>query len=253
VTDIAWTERAPDTGRAPTRDFLLRHGLENGWGGAVPGALWLPAERVPRALILVGHGGSRHKRYETTLKFIVDAVERNGFAVAAIDGPVHGARRGDRSRELADTQADFREVWRTPGSGIAGMCADWQAALTALRDLPELARLPVGYYGLSMGTAYGLPFVAADKRIGAAVLGMWGANYPNSEPLVAAAAELTCPVMWLHKSEDDFFTLDGALEIYGAIPGEDKRMMLSPGPHAEATPEQIATALAFLARRLTGG
>ena len=248
MTDIEWSDVAPDTGRAPTRDFLLRHD-----SGTVPGALWLPAERVPRGLILVGHGGSRHKRFETTLKFIAEAVERRGFAVGAIDGPVHGARRGDRSRELADTQADFRELWRTPGSGIAGMTADWQAALTALVALPELAGRPVGYYGLSMGTAYGLPFVAADNRIDAAVLGMWGANYPNSAPLVAGAADIACPLLWLHKSEDDFFTLDGALAIYGAVAHDDKRMLLSPGPHAEATPEQIAAALDFLARRLTGG
>lgn len=248
MSDITWIEVAPDTDRAPTRDFLLNHE-----SGEVPGALWLPAERVPKALVLVGHGGSRHKRFESTLKFIAEAVERRGFAVCAIDGPIHGARRGDRSPDLKETQGDFLELWKTPGSGIGGMTADWRAALSALLALPELTGRPVGYYGLSMGTAYGLPLVAADDRIGAAVLGMWGANFPNSQSLVEAAGKVSCPTLWMHKTEDDFFTLEGSLEIFDAIPGKDKRMVMYPGPHDEATLEQIYTALDFLTRQLVGG
>jgi dienelactone hydrolase len=248
MTDITWTDLPPDTGAAPTRDFMLRHR-----DGSVPGALWLPAAGAPKALLLVGHGGSRHKRAPTTLTFIGEAVERRGFAVAAIDGPLHGARRGaDRSADPADTQMDFRNLWATPGNGIAGMTADWRAALAALRREAALSGLPVGYFGLSMGTAYGLPFVAAEPRVGAAVLGMWGANYPNSAPLVEAAGRVRCPVFFMHKTEDHFFTLDGAFAIYGALPGEDKRMLLSPGPHAEATAEQIELALTFFTRRLAG-
>ena len=249
MADIDWADVAPDTGAAPTRDFRLHHA-----GGEVPGALWLPASGTPKALLLVGHGGSRHKRAPTTLTFIGEAVENFGFAVAAIDGPVHGARRGsDRSSDPTDTQMDFRRIWESPGNGIAGMLADWQATLTALLQTDALHGLAAGWFGLSMGTAYGLPLVAADARIAAAVLGMWGANYPNSQPLVDAAARVRCPVWFMHKTEDQLFTLDGALEIYNALPNEDKRMLLSPGPHAEATPEQIDIALTFFTQRLVGG
>ena len=82
---------------------------------------------------------------------------------------------------------------------------------------------------------------------------MWGLNYPDSTPLLKAAKEVRCPVYFMHKTEDNFFTLDGALELYNALPGENKRMLLLPGPHAEATPEQIETALAFLNHMMTGG
>ena len=51
VSDIVWTDVVSDTGSALTRDFLSRHD-----GGEVPGALWLPADARPKALILVGHG-----------------------------------------------------------------------------------------------------------------------------------------------------------------------------------------------------
>ena len=245
IGDIVWTDVVSDAGSATTRDFLSRHD-----GGEVPGALWLPVGARPKALILVGHGGSRHKREVTTLNFIIEAVERNGFAVVAIDGPLHGARRGNRSQEPSDTQKDFLDLWRSPGSGVAEMLADWQASLTMVLSEPKLAGLPVGYFGLSMGTAFGLPLVAADPRIDAAVVGMWGANYPNSNILVESAGQVDRPILFMHKTEDNFFTLEGALEIYDAIPGDDKRLLMTPGPHGEATPEQIETALTFFTRCL---
>jgi fermentation-respiration switch protein FrsA (DUF1100 family) len=245
VGNVIWTNVASDTGTATTRDFLIQYD-----GGEVPGALWLPANAPPKALILVGHGGSRHKREITNLTFIEEAVERNGFAVAAIDGPLHGARRGDQLSKPSYIQKEFLGLWESAGNGIALMLADWQATLGVLVDELKVSELPVGYFGLSMGTAYGLPFVAADERVGAAVLGMWGANYPNSDVLVNTAGEVSCPVLFMHKSDDNFFTLEGALEIYNAIPGDDKRLLMNSGSHSEATSEQIQAALTFFIQRL---
>ena len=252
MEQIQWADVASDTGRAETRDFIIQH-----QGRAVPGALWLPAEGSPEAMILVGHGGSRHKRDESTLDFIGQLVESTNLAAAAIDGPIHGSRGCHLSpQELPDPgarQAAFLDLWKSPGNGIKNMVADWQVSLTALLALPELKGIPIGYFGLSMGTAYGLPFAAADARIDAAVLGMWGANYPNSAVLIERARFVKCPVLFLHKSEDSFFTLEGGLEIYHALPGEDKRFMMHEGPHTSATPEQTNLAIRFLVERLTIG
>ena len=252
MKQIQWADVASDTGHAETRDFIIHH-----QGRAVPGALWLPAEGAPEALILVGHGGSRHKRDESTLDFIAELVENNNLAAAAIDGPIHGSRGLElSSHEASDPsarQAAFLDLWKSPGNGIKNMVADWQVSLTALLTLPELKGIPIGYFGLSMGTAYGLPFAAADARIDAAVLGMWGANYPNSAVLVERARFVKCPVLFLHKSEDSFFTLEGGLEIYHALPGQDKRFMMHEGPHTSATPEQTNLAIRFLVERLTIG
>ena len=245
MSSILWMNVASDTGAATTRDFLLHHNE-----GCVPGAVWLPVDVPPKALILVGHGGSRHKRELTTLTFIKEAVERRGFAVAAIDGPLHGARRGNRSLDPSKVQKEFLDLWQSPGNGISGMCVDWEASLTTVLSEINIPDLPVGYFGLSMGTAYGLPLIATDARIDAAVIGMWGANYPNSNVLVKAASEIDCPVLFLHKSDDNFFSLEGALEIYDSIIGEDKRFIMNPGPHSEATSEQIETALSFFSHRL---
>ena len=75
ASDVIWTDVATDIGPALTRDFLIRYD-----GQDVPGALWLPIDRRPNALILVGHGGSRHKREVTALKFVAEAVEQACFA-----------------------------------------------------------------------------------------------------------------------------------------------------------------------------
>ena len=164
MRQIQLTDVASDTGNAKPRDFIIQH-----QGRAVPGALWLPAEGGAEALILVGHGGSRHKRDESTLDFIAELVENNNLAAAAIDGPIHGSRGCDlSSEELPDPgarQAAFLDLWKSSGNGIENMVADWQVSLTALLTLPELEGIPIGYFGLSMGTAYGLPFAAADARI----------------------------------------------------------------------------------------
>jgi hypothetical protein len=118
VSDIVWTDVVSDTGSALTRDFLSRHD-----GGEVPGALWLPADARPKALILVGHGGSRHKREVTTLKFIAEAVEQNGFAAAATDGPLHGARRGDRSPKPSDIPRTIFSTSENPQGTVLPRCS----------------------------------------------------------------------------------------------------------------------------------
>ena len=240
------TPAAADAAGAATQDFTVMQG-----GGAVPGALWLPAQGSPKGLLLYGHGGSRHKRDPSVVGFVEAAIARHGFAVAAIDGPVHGARYDGPPRSGPDTQMAFRRQWEgdADDSAMAGMVADWRAALDGLTADPRLRGLPIGYYGLSMGHAFGVPLLAADDRIAAAVIGLWGANYPNSDRLAVAAGRVRCPTLSMQMRSDELFTLDGAIALFDALAGDDKRFLLMPGPHT-LTPEQTETGLAFLARRL---
>jgi fermentation-respiration switch protein FrsA (DUF1100 family) len=53
-----WTDRRVADGGVVERSFQLRRS-----GGPVPGVLWLPPSPAsPRQLVLLGHGGSGHKR-----------------------------------------------------------------------------------------------------------------------------------------------------------------------------------------------
>jgi hypothetical protein len=49
-----------------------------------------------------------------------------------------------------------------------------RATLGAFQQLPEIGvEAPVGYYGLNMGTAMGVPLAAVEPRITAAVFGQF--------------------------------------------------------------------------------
>ena len=130
-------------------------------GRVVPGIVWTP-ERVegPRPLVLIGHGGSGHKREPHILGLARRLVRHDGIAAAAIDGPMHGDRKTEVSLEEMRRRmqsSDSRNV------ATSQMVSDWKATLDALQKLPEIGVAPVGYWGLSMGTMFGLPFVAADS------------------------------------------------------------------------------------------
>ena len=122
MANIKWTKLPPDASTARTSDFLIRYSQ-----GIVPGALWLPDDRSPVGLILAGHGGSRHKRDITITESVGKLVELTGFAVAAIDGPIHGVRRGENMTAPADIQREFLDLWEGKEDGVEGMVSDWMA------------------------------------------------------------------------------------------------------------------------------
>ncbi len=214
----------------------------------VPGIAWTPeATRGPKSLVLIGHGGNGHKRQDHILSLARRLVRHHGIAAAAIDGPAHGDRRP------ADLPADDVQARRArmvrPGV-TDSMIADWRAALDALQKLPEVGIGRVGYRGLSMGTLFGLPFVAAEPRVAAAVLGLMGTGLLSGERLERDAAEVRVPVLFLHQWDDQLIPRDRALALFDALASQDKRMHTHPGAHAAVPPEEFAFTEAFLAERL---
>lgn len=213
----------------------------------IPALLWRPAGRS-RGIVLACHGGSGHKASPAVLA-IARACTPLGFSVLAIDGPVHGDRRADGNLDPAVARTSFRTAWRE-GVGRTDMALDMSAALDALLQDPAHAKLPVGYIGVSMGTAYGIPLLAQDRRIIAAAIGLWSTTYPASGHLAEYAARIECPVWFTQQWNDEYFDREGTAALFDAIGAADKRLVAYPGPHKELEGERLTDAVAFIAGRL---
>ena len=219
-------------------------------GRTVPGLLWTPdAVDGPRPIVLVGHGASLHKRVPYVVAVARMLARHHGIASVAIDGPSHGDRRPDGGHDPVTVFADFPAEWSRPGS-VDDMVEDWRATLDAVRAEPDVGDGPIGYWGLSMGSIYGIPLVAAEPRIKVAVLGLLGLVGPTKERLATDAAKITCPVLYLLQWDDQLFAHDKVIDLYDRVGAVDKRLHAHPGEHSAVPPEEIGFSVDFLARYL---
>ncbi len=223
-------------------------------GRRVPGLLWTPAEgRAPRPLVLLGHGASGSKRQDWVALMAGRLARRHGIATAAIDGPVHGERRAGPPAPPALVLAEFAQLWANDGDAMTdAMVADWAATLDALQSLPDLGASPVGWWGVSMGTIIGLPVVAADRRIRAAVLGLMGLTGPTKSRLARDARSVRCPVLFLVQWDDALFPHHLAVELWEALASRDKQLVAHPGDHGDVPVDAFVASARFLAHHLTG-
>ncbi len=215
----------------------------------VTGVLWQRPDVDPGApLVCFGHGASGD-RYQQPIPWLVGhLVATHGFVGLAIDGPVHGRRQvGAGGREA------FWPEWKRPGTAD-DMVADWVAALDFAQAQPDVGAGPVGYWGLSMGTIYGAPLVAAERRITAAVLGLMGITGPDHyvPTIERAAAAIDVPVLFLMQLEDELFDRDAYLALFDALATTDKRLHANAGLHPDVPMEELHHSVRFLAERLSG-
>lgn len=209
-------------------------------GRTVPGVYWSPAEGVSERLVLLGHGGTTHKKVEYIQQVATLLVGR-GISAMAIDGPGHGERVSEKtgSEDAADGRLDeFSRLWHG-GGGTEAVIADWAAALDFI-EAEEGAR-PTGWWGLSMGTMMGLPVTASDKRIKVALLGLMGSGGTNGEDLVRLAPQVTCPVRFLLQWDDEIVPLKAGLELFEKIGTEHKTLHVNPGAHSAVPSFELFT------------
>jgi len=143
-------------------------------GESVPAVIWAPENAAgPRPLVLMGHGGSQHKKTPGIRTRAIQFAQRHGYATLAIDAPGHGDRIGREEAaataretlsrvtgQVASPWTPERLKWMADRTRAA--VPEWKAALDVAQGFDFIgAGGPVGYWGVSMGTAIGVPFVAA--------------------------------------------------------------------------------------------
>ena len=242
---LNWLEREEQNEVTLARDFELE-----GTQRRVTGAFWQASDTsADSPLVLMGHGASGD-RYQAPIPYLAKRLTQEaGISVLAIDGPVHGLRQvGPGGREALAGEM------RTEGP-IARMVADWLDAFRAVTAETGLGQGALGYFGLSMGTIFGLPLLASELDFKVATIGLAGTTQvgkPLAPDLLAAAAKVSHPILFLMQLEDELFARDGYLELFDALASEDKRLHANPGLHPEIPAEEIDHTFEFLKAHLKG-
>ena len=217
-------------------------------GQTVPGIRWYPeGAEVPRPTILIGHGGTQHKRVPNVLGLARRFVRHLGYSAVALDAPGHGERITDPEMAERWRQAIQARIAAGPGAGRVAFrpeeakewverttkgIAEWHVLLDNLDEQGEGPRY--GYWGVSMGTVIGLPFVASEPRISAAVLGLAGlGNGPGADRFERAARGLTVPVLLVLQWNDELVGQTSGIALFDAISSTEKTLHINPGGHIQ--------------------
>ncbi len=232
---------------------------------AVPAVLWVPnGVTGPRPLVLMGHGGSQHKKTPGIVARARQYAKRLGYATLAIDAPGHGDRisreraaaiahqvgarvRGETKGPIFDAERLRQMAERTRQA-----VPEWNAALAAVRELAFVGTTErVGYWGVSMGTAIGVPFVAQCPAVTCAVFGLAGLR-PNAPEFQAAAHSITVPIEFVFQWSDAVAPREHGIALFDAFGSKEKSMHINPGGHLDIPRFEGASWERFFARHLGG-
>ncbi len=127
---------------------------------------------------------------------------------------------------------------------------EWKAALDAAQGFDFVgAGGPVGYWGVSMGTAIGVPFVASEPRITAAVFGLAGLREGATE-YARPRPEITIPVEFVFQWEDAVAPREAGIALFNAFASAEKTMHINPGGHMDIPDFEGASWERFFVRHL---
>lgn len=254
MTSLQWLAEPLNEGGVSERAFTLARE-----SGAIPGILWTPMQHARLLpLVLIGHGGSGHKRADRQLMLARRLATVSQMAVVTIDGPFHGDRVDE---PLGRSGYQARLATAGVDKVVDGMVDDWSVTLDAISALDSIDTNRVAYMGFSMGTRFGLPYVSADgDRLRCAVLGKNGmrqtANIPAGVDMAPRFAQdapkIQIPILFHVQWDDELFQRDGQFELFDRLGTSDKRLLAFPGLHSISTPEAVQAWCAFIEQHLAG-
>ena len=237
---MVWSECRPGSDHSTRRSFVIKRPLST-----IPGTVWTPNGRsgaVP--LVLLGHGGSGHRHSDRVLS-MADRITSSGCAAVAIDGPFHGERVAS---PLTTVEYQSRMAAEGIGRVLDRMADDWVAARDLLVDAGTADPTRQAYFGLSMGTRFGLAAVRVlGPGLRCAVFGKFGTrSTPGINPGLHAphrvlndASAITAPVLFHLQWDDEIFPRPGQLQLFDAFVSSDKELLGFAGGH-RVTPEHAS-------------
>lgn len=196
----------------------------------------------PVGVVLFGHGLGVDRRDET-VRLPAELLNDFGFTVIVPELPLHG-ERSEGDSEWEDITSSWQEFWA--GDGRNSLLAEWQQVLAYVQ---RSIRLPVFYFGLSLGTQYGVLFLSQTKGLNAAVLGLFGSEPPpKSRVMNLLAPTVTVPVYFIQKLDDEIHPAENTSRLYNSLGTSEKVLDATPGLHGEVSRHSIEGACRFLSQ-----
>lgn len=217
----------------------------------VTGAVWLPPQLAAPELpmIVFGHGASGD-RYQNPIPQLAQRfVNELGCPALSLDGPVHGLRRVEPGGRAALAVERQRE------GSTAEFLEEWHFAIDLAFDHERIGRRRLAYFGLSMGSGFGMPMIAERDDVLVSTIGLVGVTGPFEDlrsRLLEAAAKITHPVLFLMQLEDELFPRDGYFELFDALASDNKRLHANPGLHPHVPQEEILFTFQFMKDHIQG-
>ncbi|MGI9328191.1 MAG: alpha/beta hydrolase [Pseudomonadales bacterium] len=245
---MTWQHGVDPEGNA-TLEFRIRHTDR----GEITGALWLPADVQPQTtLVCFGHGASGD-RYQPPISVMAGRFSKEAqLPVLAVEGPVHGLR-GDGVTGTAKQQ-QFISVFVQEDS-VINMMDDWNDAIDGVQELLGVSIGNVAYFGLSMGSMFGIPMLAARHDVVVATLGLVGADtdsFPHGTEILEAAEKLACPVLFIMQLDDELISREQYLRVFDSLGSADKRIHANPGKHGQIASDEVDFAYEFMLDHIKG-
>jgi dienelactone hydrolase len=124
---------------------------------------------------------------------------------------------------------------------------EWQATLDALQSLPEIGpEAPIGYGGMTLASAIGLPLMAIEPRIAAAVVG----GVFVYDALTEAARQITIPIQFLLPWDDEEIHRQTGLNLFDAFASKEKTLHANTGSHHQVPWFEVEDSARFYLRHL---
>ena len=237
-------------------------------GDFVPGVLYLPprdrasdtgasdsatppASAAPLVLVQHGLAGSKESTYlECAARWV-----REGFAVASVDLPLHGARSSPKlSARLIEgvdhvvhDQSLDPETHALVEEFARQSTSDLVRTLDAISMLDAIDEGRIGYVGFSLGAVVGTYLLAHDPRARVAVLALaGGARGPRQlDPAMYIGRGEVRPLLVVAAEDDKRVSVASSRALFDAA-RDPKEFLLSPGDHGQLSGKTLGRIQAFL-------
>lgn len=211
----------------------------------VPFSVFSP-EQASRGVVLMGHGLSAD-RYHDSMAFPTQILtEEYAFTVIAPDLPMHGVR-SSHPENFMEFVNQWQRFWET--TGRTQLLNEWQMLTAyAQENYPDQK---IGYFGLSLGTQYGILFISQTTIISAAVLGLFGSKpMPQTKVMNVCAPRVQIPVYFIQKKQDEIHPVETTTHLYESLGSDFKVLDSTPGAHDKVTRESFVAACRFLSEHM---